>query len=92
VKGKIYNIGGGKNISFSLKELTEYCMEITGNTIPVKGIPANRIGDIPIYITDHSLVTSETGWIPQKDIKMLLGDIYKWLKKDEQQLKNILAI
>ncbi|MDR2475461.1 MAG: hypothetical protein LBD45_06355, partial [Bacteroidales bacterium] len=32
---------------------------ITGNTVAVKAVAANRVGDIPVYITDHSLLTGE---------------------------------
>ena len=92
VAGKVYNVGGGNEVSFSLKELTSYCREITGNNIQIDEVPENRIGDIPLYITDHRYVTKDTGWKPQRDVKTILTDIYDWLKKDEQQLKNILAI
>ncbi|MDR0743227.1 MAG: NAD-dependent epimerase/dehydratase family protein [Tannerella sp.] len=91
VAGKVYNAGGGRNVSFSLKELTEHCAEITGNKTPIEKILTNRTGDIPIYITDHSLVTEETGWNPRRNLQTLLTDIYEWIKKDEKQLKNILA-
>jgi CDP-paratose 2-epimerase len=92
VAGKIYNAGGGREISFSLKELTKHCVEITGNKIPVKSITTNRIGDIPVYITDHSFVTSETGWKPERNVRNILVDIFEWLHENEHQLKNILAI
>ena len=92
VSGKIFNVGGGTDVSFSLRELTAYCAEITGNRIPVKSNPENRIGDIPIYLTDHRYVTGETGWTPQKDVKNILTDIFAWIKENEQQLKNILAV
>jgi CDP-paratose 2-epimerase len=91
VAGKIYNVGGGRDVSFSLKELTERCVEITGNKTPIERILTNRMGDIPIYITDHSLVTKETGWNPRRNLQTLLMDIYEWIKKDEKKLKNILA-
>jgi CDP-paratose 2-epimerase len=90
--GKIYNVGGGRDISFSLKELTDYCIEITGNKTPVERVLLNREGDIPIYITDHSLVTEETGWHPRRNLQTLLTDIYEWLRKEEKQLKNILSV
>lgn len=92
VSGQIYNVGGGRDVSFSLRELTTFCEEITGNKIYIEPICSNRIGDIPIYLTNHHLVTETTGWKPQKDVKELLIDIYEWLRSDEQQLKNILAL
>ena len=90
--GKVYNVGGGRGVSFSLKELTEHCVAITGNKMPIRSILTNRVGDIPIYLTDHSLVTGETGWHPKRNLQTILADIYDWLKKDEKQLKNILAV
>jgi CDP-paratose 2-epimerase len=92
VSGKIYNVGGGREVSFSLKELTGHCVAVTGNKTPLKRVLTNRIGDIPIYLTDHSLVTGETGWLPKRSLQVILTDIYEWLKKDEKQLKNIVAV
>jgi CDP-paratose 2-epimerase len=92
VSGKIYNVGGGREVSFSLKELTEHCAVITGNKTPVNSVLTNRIGDSPIYLTDHSSVPDETGWRPKRNLQIILADIFDWLKKDEKQLKNILAI
>ena len=92
VAGKIYNAGGGLDVSFSLKELTALCEDITGNKIPITSVPTNRVGDIPIYITDHRKVTFDTGWSPKRNVETILLDIYKWIKQDESQLKNILAL
>ena len=91
VKGKIYNVGGGNEVSFSLQELTSYCREITGNEIRIDGISENRVGDIPIYITDHRYVTADIGWQPKRNVQTILSDIYEWLRKDEQNLKNIIV-
>jgi CDP-paratose 2-epimerase len=97
VAGKIYNVGGGREVSFSLKELTEHCAAINykhggGGKMIINSVFENRVGDIPIYLTDHSLVTEETGWFPKRNLQVILTDIYEWLKKDEKQLKNILAV
>ena len=37
--GEVFNVGGGENLSISLKELTERCQKITGNSIPIGKIP-----------------------------------------------------
>ncbi|MDR0419166.1 MAG: NAD-dependent epimerase/dehydratase family protein [Prevotellaceae bacterium] len=91
VVGKTFNVGGGIDVSFSLQELTKQCAEITGNRVNIEKVLENRVGDIPIYISDHNKVTKELGWIPKRDLKNILFDIYEWLQKDEKQLKNILA-
>jgi CDP-paratose 2-epimerase len=89
-KGKLYNVGGGNEISVSLKELTQLCSGITGNTIQEKIDLKNRQGDVPLYITDNSRVTNETGWRPVKTVEIILSDIFEWMKKNEKQLKPIL--
>jgi CDP-paratose 2-epimerase len=91
-KGRLYNVGGGNDSSVSLKELTQFCAAITGNTVSEKIVLENRAGDIPVYITDNSLVTGETGWKPGLGVKDILTDIFEWMKQNEKQLKPILDI
>jgi CDP-paratose 2-epimerase len=91
IAGKTYNVGGGREISFSLCELTQLCEEITGNKISIAHLPQTRAGDVPIYITDHRLVTYETGWQPKRNLHTILLDIYEWIKTNQTPLKEILA-
>ena len=88
--GKLFNAGGGIDISVSLKELTQFCVRITGNTIPEEVQLQNRQGDIPLYITNNSLITAATGWKPMKPTEVILNDIFEWIKQNEKQLKPIL--
>lgn len=89
-KGKLYNAGGGNEVSVSLKELTQLCARITGNTVAEEVQLQNRQGDIPLYITDNSCITAATGWQPLKSAENILTDIFEWMKQNEQQLKPIL--
>jgi len=89
-KGKLYNVGGGNEVSVSLKELTQLCARITGNTVPEEVQLQNRQGDIPLYITDNSNITAATGWQPLKSAEIILTDIFDWIKQNEKQLKPIL--
>ena len=82
--GKIYNVGGGKKISLSLKETTDICQKITGNKIDVTQVKKNRPFDIPIYITDNTKVTSDYRWHPKKNPEEILKDIYRWLMEIER--------
>ena len=90
VNGEIFNVGGGREISVSLKELTAFCQQITGNTIPINKIPENRTADIRIYITDNSKVTERTGWKPEILPKQIFEDIFSWMKENAAQLEMIL--
>lgn len=90
MNGEIFNVGGGKNISVSLKELTEFCQNITGNKIIIDKVKENRNADIRIYITDNSKVENELGWKPKINVEKIVTDIFYWIKDNEKNLKNIL--
>ncbi len=90
VNGEIFNVGGGQQVSVSLKELTNFCTEISGNAITIKEVKENRVADISLYITDNSKVTAATGWRPKTGTKEILTDIYDWIRNNEQQLSHIL--
>jgi CDP-paratose 2-epimerase len=90
VNGEIFNVGGGRAISLSLKEMTALCEEITGHKIAIQEVPENRAADIRIYITDNSKVTETTGWKPEISPKQIFEEIYEWMKSNEQQLASIL--
>ncbi len=90
VNGKLMNAGGGREISVSLRELTEVCERVTGNKITIVGEAENRTADIRIYITDNSLVKELTGWAPRISAEQLVSDVFHWMKANESQLKKIL--
>jgi CDP-paratose 2-epimerase len=90
LNGKLFNIGGGPEISVSLKELTAFCQEITGNKVKITGIPEGRQADIRIYITDNSLVQATTGWHPTIGVRSIIQDIYLWIKEHDRLLKPVL--
>ena len=78
--GKIYNVGGGNEISLSLLECTQICKEITGNKIAIESETKEREGDVAIYITDNRRVHEDYGWQPRKDAQTVLLDIYNWIR------------
>lgn len=90
-KNDVYNIGGGNNISVSLKELTELCEKITGNKIKINSVKENRAADIPLYITDNSKIMSLSHWEPKIKPEIILSDTFEWMKKNESLLKNLLS-
>lgn len=89
--GKVLNVGGGNDVSFSLKELTSFCEQITGNKLMINQNYENRSADIRIYITDYRLLKQLAGWTPQVDRLSILKDTYQWLLNNEAQLKKIIA-
>jgi CDP-paratose 2-epimerase len=90
VNGKTFNAGGGLESSISLLELTDICSRIIGNKVKAHSVPETRKGDIPVYITDNSRISTEIGWTPEKSIAGVVTDIFEWINKNEKQLKPIL--
>jgi CDP-paratose 2-epimerase len=91
VNNKTYNVGGGRNVSVSLKEMTAICERMTGNQLNIEKVGENRAADIRLYITDHSLVTKETGWKPSKSVEEIFEEIIAWIWNNQEQLKPILG-
>jgi CDP-paratose 2-epimerase len=87
--GEIYNVGGGREISVSLQELTGFCAKISNNTISMSQVKENRNADIPIYLTDNTKVTQATGWKPTTTPETILSDIHKWIEENEPALRDI---
>jgi len=89
-EGKIFNVGGGREFSLSLKETTALCEEITGNRIAMASVPQTRPADVRIYYTDHCRLTAIKGWQPTRDAQTTLTDIYNWIRRAESQVKQTL--
>lgn len=85
-----FNVGGGRETSVSLCELTELCREITGNEVPVKCVPETRQADIRIYLTDNSKISAAANWKPQIGVREILTEIHFWIKENELDLQHIL--
>jgi len=89
--GRLFNAGGGAFSSLSLREMTALCEEITGNRIAIGGVAGERPADVRIYITDHRRITEFCGWRPRRDARAVLGDLYRWIRAEEEPLRRILT-
>jgi CDP-paratose 2-epimerase len=90
-QSQTFNVGGGKDVSVSLLELTELCRKITGNVIDIESVEVNRVGDIPIYISDCDKISKLNQWHPTHSVGSILEDTFEWLLKNESILKPILT-
>lgn len=79
-KTGFFNVGGGREVSASLLELTTVCHKITGNSLSIGSETETRYADIPVYVTDNGKISSFCGWKPKKNLEDIIEDIYKWLK------------
>jgi CDP-paratose 2-epimerase len=91
LSGSVFNVGGGRAVSLSLRETTELCQRITGKRIAIDSVPENRVADLPVYLTDNTRVHAATGWSAQETPESTLGDIFTWVRDNQESLKRVLA-
>lgn len=84
--GRIYNVGGSKEVSLSLLETTKLCENITGNKIDIGSDPKDRAADIAIYISDNKKASIDFSWVPEKTPLNILENIYFWIRENEKDL------
>ncbi|MBI2028473.1 MAG: NAD-dependent epimerase/dehydratase family protein [Candidatus Levybacteria bacterium] len=89
--GHIFNVGGGKENSVSLLELTKFCQALSGNKVSISNDPKTRQGDIRIYISDNSKIRKLSSWKPKKTLEKTLDEVYKWIVDYKKELKPILS-
>ena len=90
--GQCYNVGGGRESSVSLLELTDLCRQATGKRIPIHTEAVTRPGDVRIYLSDTAKVSASTGWKPRWTVERIIESIAGWVKDREGELRPILGI
>ncbi len=65
--GQVFNVGGGRPVSISLKEMTALCRKVTGHRVEVKFDSRTAGVDIPLYLSDSSKARKTFGWTPEKN-------------------------
>jgi len=88
--GRHWNVGGGTPNSVSLREATDLCREITGQSIEVTAANEDRPADLRLYITDHRAVSAVRGWRPQRDARRTFADIAAWIDSQGPPLREVL--
>jgi CDP-paratose 2-epimerase len=91
LRGGLFNVGGGRQVSVSLAELTALCRSVTGHTIPIAAVPENRAADVPLYVTDNAKIERTLGWLPRRTMQGLVEDVHAWITSNDGALRPILA-
>jgi len=89
--GAVFNVGGGRERSVSLLELTRMCRERSGREFELARRAETAPADVPYYITDNTQVTALSGWTPQRTVGAVLDDIFSWLREHRATLEPILT-
>ena len=88
ISNQLFCIGGGKNNSLSLKELTKKCQEITKNTPYIGSISQTSKYDIPFFISSNKKIKKFYNWSPKTNINSILKKNLEWIKKDYKKIKK----
>jgi len=89
--GALFNVGGGRERSVSLLELTTMCRERSGREFGLDTRAETSPADVPYYISDNTQVTAATGWMPRQTVGAVLDDIFSWLHQHRAMLEPILT-
>jgi CDP-paratose 2-epimerase len=84
----IVNVGGGRDRSLSLRQLSAFCERATSISHQIESEPETRPYDIPYYVTDCGLVDRHWGWQPQEPAERTLEAIVRWAHDHRDQLSS----
>jgi CDP-paratose 2-epimerase len=87
--GWLGNVGGGREISASLLELTGHCRKITGREVPIAAEPENRQADLRIFLADCTKLFARTNWRPRRNVEKIVRDVFEWARANESNLKSL---
>lgn len=90
--GGVFNVGGGRDCSLSLRETTELCRELTGNEVPIEPVHETRAGDVPVYLSDCGKLFRFDEWRPRRGARQVLADVDAWVAADEERIGRALGI
>jgi len=91
ISGEVFNVGGGREISVSLRELTSLCSEISGRHLDIGTVDEERYGDVPLYYADCSKVNQATGWAPKIGVRRIVEETCEWIESHLEELRTFLA-
>jgi CDP-paratose 2-epimerase len=90
--GQTLNVGGGRDCSLSLVELTDLCRSITGRRVDVeRAADDQRPGDVPLYLSDCGRLFALTEWRPARGPRDILEDVFDWARSHEAAVKGALG-
>jgi CDP-paratose 2-epimerase len=87
--GRVYNVGGGREVSVSLLELTELCRRETGREVPIGSIPETSAVDLRIYLSDTRKVEADFPWKPKRSPAQIVHDIRSWIDENRESLMRV---
>lgn len=88
---EVYNVGGGPSNAISLRDASEICSKITGNSLDIRTEAEPRYADQKRFVVDNSRVSDTFGWAPTTSVKATFLDVYRWAMLDKKALEDFYA-
>jgi CDP-paratose 2-epimerase len=88
-EGWLGNVGGGREISASLLELTGICQKVIGREVPITAETENRQADLRIFLADSSKLFARTHWRPKRKVEQIVADVVDWVRANEEALRPL---
>lgn len=89
LSGQTFNVGGGRDVSVSLAELTELCARATGRRVAIAPVAETRPADVPLYLTDARRVREGLGWAPRRSAGDIVEASVAWLGSRAEALLEV---
>ncbi|MFM9118035.1 MAG: NAD-dependent epimerase/dehydratase family protein [Planctomycetota bacterium] len=89
--GSVFTVGGGAEVSTSLRELTTLCQALTEKNVPIESVPETSAVDLRIYLSDSRRASATFGWQPQRSLQNVVTDIHHWIVTHDADLKTIFS-
>jgi len=89
VKGQVFNIGGGKDISLSLIEATSLVEREFNRKMKISIIEEPRKADHVIYISDIRKIKEAIGWEPKIGVEEGYQQIIRWVTNNVELLTKL---
>jgi len=90
LNGEVFNVGGGRQNSISLRELTDLCEKVTEKKIEIGAEAQTRPGDLKIYVSDNRKIEERLGWKVKRSLEDIVRDTKEWMECNVDILGNIL--
>jgi len=86
-RGDIFNLGGGRGNSLSLREGTALLERKLGHGTTISTEDQLRKGDLPVYYTDNRKAERQLGWKPRVSLDEGVDRILAWIRQNEDRLR-----
>ena len=88
INKKTFTIGGAKNNTISLNDLTDLSEKITKKTIKFNKVKKTSKYDIPYFVSCNKKISKFYKWKPKKNVNDIIKDTYNWMINNKSKISK----